>query len=181
MYNEIIVLGVILSLLFAEITGISPAGLVVAGYMALSLQTAPAHPVYPADLFLSPGAFPRPFPAISSCMAGGNLPLWFCFPSYWGRLLTSFFPMIRASSAILFPVLRPTSLNARAPENLASPDYRSCLPGPVDVFLRIFPFFKEAYPCHEVLDSIPFPQAGCPASPYGPSGPRRRFHYCYHR
>ncbi len=39
MYNEIIVLGVILSLLFAEITGISPAGLVVAGYMALSLQT----------------------------------------------------------------------------------------------------------------------------------------------
>ena len=39
MYNEIIVLGVLLSLLFAEFTGVSPAGLVVAGYIALSLQT----------------------------------------------------------------------------------------------------------------------------------------------
>ena len=39
MYNEIIVLGVLLSLLFAELTGVSPAGLVVAGYIALSLQT----------------------------------------------------------------------------------------------------------------------------------------------
>jgi len=38
LYNEIIVLGVILSLLFAELTGLSPAGLVVAGYMALGLQ-----------------------------------------------------------------------------------------------------------------------------------------------
>ena len=39
MYNEIIVLGVLLSLLFAEFTGVSPAGLVVAGYIALSLQS----------------------------------------------------------------------------------------------------------------------------------------------
>jgi len=38
MYNEIIILGVVLSLLFSELTSLSPAGLVVPGYIALSLQ-----------------------------------------------------------------------------------------------------------------------------------------------
>ncbi|MEG1774053.1 MAG: poly-gamma-glutamate biosynthesis protein PgsC, partial [Oscillospiraceae bacterium] len=45
MYNEIIVLGVVVSLLYAELTGLSPAGLVVPGYIALCLKT-PARIAY---------------------------------------------------------------------------------------------------------------------------------------
>ncbi len=39
MYHEIVLAGVAVSLLFSELTGLSPAGLVVPGYIALSLQT----------------------------------------------------------------------------------------------------------------------------------------------
>ena len=39
MYNEIVLIGVAVSLLFSEVTGLSPAGLVVPGYIALSLQS----------------------------------------------------------------------------------------------------------------------------------------------
>ena len=39
MYNEIVLIGVAVSLLFSEFTGLSPAGLVVPGYIALSLQS----------------------------------------------------------------------------------------------------------------------------------------------
>lgn len=39
MYHEVALVGVALSLLFSELTGLSPAGLVVPGYIALSLQT----------------------------------------------------------------------------------------------------------------------------------------------
>ncbi len=39
MYHEIVILGVLLSILFYEFTGYSPAGMIVAGYMVLSLQT----------------------------------------------------------------------------------------------------------------------------------------------
>lgn len=39
MYNQIIVLGVIISILFTEFTGLSPAGLIVPGYIALCLRT----------------------------------------------------------------------------------------------------------------------------------------------
>lgn len=39
MYNEVVLTGVALSLIFTELTGLSPAGLIVPGYIALSLQT----------------------------------------------------------------------------------------------------------------------------------------------
>ena len=39
MYHDIVLLGVVLSIIFYELTGYSPAGLVVAGYLALCLQT----------------------------------------------------------------------------------------------------------------------------------------------
>ena len=39
MYHEIVVAGVAISLIFAELTGLSPAGLIVPGYIALSIQT----------------------------------------------------------------------------------------------------------------------------------------------
>lgn len=39
MYNQIIVLGVVVSILFTEFTGISPAGLIVPGYLVLCLRT----------------------------------------------------------------------------------------------------------------------------------------------
>ena len=39
MYHEIVVAGVAISLIFAELTGLSPAGLIVPGYSALSMQT----------------------------------------------------------------------------------------------------------------------------------------------
>ena len=45
MYHEIVLAGVAISLLFAELTGRSPAGLVGPGYIALSLQT-PQRVVY---------------------------------------------------------------------------------------------------------------------------------------
>lgn len=45
MYNEVVLVGVALSLIFSELTGLSPAGLVVPGYIALSLQT-PSRVVY---------------------------------------------------------------------------------------------------------------------------------------
>ena len=38
MYHEIVVAGVAISLIFAELTGLSPAGLIVPGYIALSMQ-----------------------------------------------------------------------------------------------------------------------------------------------
>ena len=45
MYHEVILAGVAVSLLFSELTGLSPAGLVVPGYIALALQT-PGRVVY---------------------------------------------------------------------------------------------------------------------------------------
>lgn len=39
MNNEIVLLGIAVSLVFSELTGLSPAGLVVPGYIALCLQT----------------------------------------------------------------------------------------------------------------------------------------------
>ena len=45
MYHEVVLAGVAVSLLFSEFTGLSPAGLVVPGYIALSLQT-PVRVVY---------------------------------------------------------------------------------------------------------------------------------------
>lgn len=39
MYNRIVVLGVMASILFTEITGLSPAGIIVPGYIVLSLRT----------------------------------------------------------------------------------------------------------------------------------------------
>ncbi|MDR7870234.1 MAG: poly-gamma-glutamate biosynthesis protein PgsC [Tissierellaceae bacterium] len=39
MYNQIIVLGVIISIFFTELTGLSPAGLIVPGYIVLCLRT----------------------------------------------------------------------------------------------------------------------------------------------
>jgi len=37
LYNEVILVGVAVSMLFSELTGFSPAGLIVPGYIALSL------------------------------------------------------------------------------------------------------------------------------------------------
>lgn len=45
MYYEIVLIGVLVSLLFTELTGLSPAGLIVPGYIALNLQT-PRRVVY---------------------------------------------------------------------------------------------------------------------------------------
>ena len=45
MYYEIVLAGVAISLIFSELTGLSPAGLVVPGYIALCLQT-PQRVVY---------------------------------------------------------------------------------------------------------------------------------------
>lgn len=45
MYHNIVLLGVVLSILFYELTGFSPAGLIVSGYLVLCLQT-PARIVY---------------------------------------------------------------------------------------------------------------------------------------
>ena len=39
MYQEVVLAGVAVSLIFSELTGLSPAGLVVPGYIALALQT----------------------------------------------------------------------------------------------------------------------------------------------
>lgn len=39
MYNQIIVLGVVVSIIFTELTGLSPAGIIVPGYIALCLRT----------------------------------------------------------------------------------------------------------------------------------------------
>lgn len=39
MYHEVVLGGVALSVLFTELTGLSPAGLIVPGYLALCLQT----------------------------------------------------------------------------------------------------------------------------------------------
>ena len=39
MYHNIVLLGVVISILFYEFTGYSPAGLVVSGYIVLCLQT----------------------------------------------------------------------------------------------------------------------------------------------
>ena len=45
MYDNIIILGVLISLVFAEITNLSPAGLIVPGYILLSLKT-PERAIY---------------------------------------------------------------------------------------------------------------------------------------
>ena len=45
MYHNIVLLGVVLSIFFYELTGFSPAGLIVSGYLVLCLQT-PARIVY---------------------------------------------------------------------------------------------------------------------------------------
>ena len=47
MYYDIIVLGVVVSILFSELTRLSPAGLVVPGYFVLSLHS-PMRAVLPA-------------------------------------------------------------------------------------------------------------------------------------
>ncbi len=39
MYYDIVVLGVVISVLFSELTQLSPAGLVVPGYIALNLKS----------------------------------------------------------------------------------------------------------------------------------------------
>ena len=39
MYNQIIILGIIVSILFTELTGLSPAGLIVPAYIVLCLKT----------------------------------------------------------------------------------------------------------------------------------------------
>lgn len=39
MYHDIVLLGVAISLIYTELTGISPAGLIVPGYLVLCLQT----------------------------------------------------------------------------------------------------------------------------------------------
>lgn len=39
MYNQIVILGIMISILFTEFTGFSPAGLIVPGYIALCLRT----------------------------------------------------------------------------------------------------------------------------------------------
>lgn len=39
MYHNIVLLGVVISILFYELTGFSPAGLIVSGYIVLCLQT----------------------------------------------------------------------------------------------------------------------------------------------
>lgn len=39
MYGEVITVGIILSLAFSTLTGLSPAGLIVPGYLALSLSS----------------------------------------------------------------------------------------------------------------------------------------------
>lgn len=39
MYNQVILAGVAVSLIFSELTGLSPAGIIVPGYIVLSLQT----------------------------------------------------------------------------------------------------------------------------------------------
>ena len=73
MYNEIIVLGVLLSLLFAELTGVSPAGLVVAGYIALSLQT-PLRIAYTLLIVLLTWWPLSCSPATCCFLAGGSSP-----------------------------------------------------------------------------------------------------------
>lgn len=45
LYHEIVLIGVAVSLLFTELTGFSPAGLIVPGYIVLCLQT-PVRIVY---------------------------------------------------------------------------------------------------------------------------------------
>lgn len=50
MYHEIVLIGVLISLIFSEMTGLSPAGLIVSGYIVLSLQT-PQRVIY--TLFLA--------------------------------------------------------------------------------------------------------------------------------
>ena len=51
MYHEIVLIGVLVSLVFAELTGLSPAGLVVPGYIALALQT-PYRVIYTVSIAL---------------------------------------------------------------------------------------------------------------------------------
>ena len=54
MYHEIVLIGVLISLIFSELTGLSPAGLIVSGYIVLSLQT-PQRVIY--TLFLALAAW----------------------------------------------------------------------------------------------------------------------------
>lgn len=56
MYNGIILLGILVSILFTELTGLSPAGLIVPGYIALCLRT-PERVIYTLVIaFLAWGA-----------------------------------------------------------------------------------------------------------------------------
>lgn len=52
MYQDIVLAGVAISLIFSELTGLSPAGLVVPGYIALALQT-PRRVIYTLLLSLA--------------------------------------------------------------------------------------------------------------------------------
>ena len=58
MYYEIVLAGVAISLLFVELTGLSPAGLIVPGYLALCLQTLGGSST-PWQWLWRPGASPN--------------------------------------------------------------------------------------------------------------------------
>lgn len=55
MYHEIVLIGVAVSLLFTELTGFSPAGLIVPGYIVLCLQTPVQNCLYAGDRTLGMG------------------------------------------------------------------------------------------------------------------------------
>lgn len=49
MYYDVVALGVVVSILFSELTQLSPGGLVVPGYLALCLKT-PERIVYTVEI-----------------------------------------------------------------------------------------------------------------------------------
>ena len=51
MYHNVLLLGILASLLYTELTGLSPAGLIVPGYLVLSLQS-PHRVLYTAVVVL---------------------------------------------------------------------------------------------------------------------------------
>ena len=76
MYNQVIILSVIISLIYTELTGYS-AGLIISGYLALNLQN-PARLVF---TLLSAGlavAVCRLLACVVSFMGGGALPCCCC-------------------------------------------------------------------------------------------------------
>lgn len=51
MYHDVLLLGIVVSLLYTELTGLSPAGLIVPGYLVLCLQS-PYRVAYTAVIVL---------------------------------------------------------------------------------------------------------------------------------